>query len=35
MHLPVWTDERDTVFVFTLDLRHYLQIDFATSDSLE
>lgn len=35
VHLPVWTDERDTVFISTSDLRRYLQIDFATSDSSE
>ncbi len=35
VHLPVWTDKSDTVFVSTSDLRHYLQIHFATSDSSE
>ncbi|TAQ88754.1 hypothetical protein B7494_g2918 [Chlorociboria aeruginascens] len=35
VHLPVWTDKTDTVFVSTLDLRQYLQIDLATSDSSE
>jgi len=35
VHLPVWTDERDTVFVSTSDLQHYLQVDFATRDRSE